>query len=129
MEGSSSSRPSVEPQNGTRVSTPGALLARPVVGSTSSRMLSAQQLVADSRLAVLSHSRYQSLVFEQYQCGALGLFSLASRMLLPSPGTMTTGDSGTAEMDTAANMPAPLSRPCHDARDDAGGHAKFADAL
>ena len=52
---------------------------------------------ATVRVQSVTQRRYQSLLFEQYQCRTLGLFSLASRMLLPSPGTVTTGDRRTME--------------------------------
>ena len=106
MAGSSSSKPSVEPKNGTRVDTPG--MFRDAEPLRASLMLSDQQSVVATRSVASSQILYQSAFLEQYQWGVAGLStSFASSWLLPSPGTMMTGDS--AAQVAARNANASMS--------------------
>ena len=82
----------MEPKNGTRVDTPG--MFRDAEPLRASLMLSDQQSVVATRFVASSQILYQSAFLEQYQWGVAGLStSFASSWLLPSPGTMMTGDS------------------------------------
>ena len=87
--------PVVVPHPGTRVVTPGTLVARPVEALTTSRMLSVQHSIAPGSSAeTSSQSRDQPRCLAQYQGVLEGLSSCASSWLLPSPGMRISGMRG-----------------------------------